>query len=274
MSSSPTLPLHAPSLLLPPYDKAVAFGPRQRTDDWPLPGAALVWSVGRASSPQDFEVVRRRLPGLPLFLVLPPPEELEEVRPILSRLSELRPRAVLPAGPLITPDIIRALLTRTRRPIASELVEYLHRRSLLPSRIRTEVASMFESASHIRSITQLCRRLYTSRRTLGRHFEEQQVPAPSHWLQMARLLHVAVRLQRDKLPVFRAAIQGGYPDGFTMSNQMKRLLGWRPTEVRDAAGWEWLVESWIRCEVARGGFSRERYGAALQPYARDDAGPG
>lgn len=269
--SSASIPCTSPvSLLLPPYDQPHAISPAWRPRDWPIPGAVLIWSLLSAHALAEFDFVKHRLPGLPLVLVLPPPDQLDSVRALLARFSELRPRAILPASPLIRPEVIRTLLTRHRRPMAEELHDYLQLRGLLPDRIRAEVSAMFEVATYVRSVTQLCRKLYTSRRTLGRHFEAEQVPPPSHWLQMARLVHVSARLQREKLAVFRVAIQAGYPDGFTMSNQMKRLLGCRPTDVRDAPGWEWVVESWIRSEVTRGGFDLERYRTALRPYAAGD----
>jgi hypothetical protein len=37
-----------------------------------------------------------------------------------------------------------------------------------------------------------------------------------------------------------------------MSNQMKRMIGYRPTEVREHLGWEWIVEAWLRREATAG----------------------
>jgi transcriptional regulator GlxA family with amidase domain len=90
--------------------------------------------------------------------------------------------------------------------------------------------------------------MYISRRTLGRHFALSGLPVPSHWLQFARLLHVSIQLQNETGAAFRIATRAGYPDGFTMSNQMKRMIGYRPTEVRNWLGWEWLLEAWLRRE--------------------------
>jgi hypothetical protein len=78
---------------------------------------------------------------------------------------------------------------------------------------------------------------------------------PSHWLQFARLLYVATKLQADEsTPVFRIATQFRYPDGFTMSNQMKRLVGCRPSDVRDCLGYEWFIEEWLKQERNRTSF--------------------
>ncbi len=232
----------------------------------PLPGGAMVWTPRTEGAEDVLERLLVRPPGLPLFLVLPPPARVREILPVLGRLHDLAPRAVLPAGPLAGADAIRALLSAPARPLATELVDYLSRRGLVPPSAAVAIRQVLQLAPGTRSISALSRRMYLSRRTLGRHFEIEGIPVPSHWLQMARLLHVAVRLQREHVTAFRAAVEVGYPDGFTMSNQMKRLLGCRPREVRECLGWEWIVESWVREEVARGGFDPDRFGAALEPY--------
>jgi transcriptional regulator GlxA family with amidase domain len=129
----------------------------------------------------------------------------------------------------------------------------LKRRGLLTDEaLEREVKRIFELAPEISSVTRLARRMYTSRRTLGRHFAISGVPVPSHWLQFARLLHITILLQNESSAVFRIATRAGYPDGFTMSNQMKRLIGHRPTEVRAWLGWEWVIEAWLQREAAAG----------------------
>jgi hypothetical protein len=43
---------------------------------------------------------------------------------------------------------------------------------------------------------------------------------------------------------------------------MKRILGIRPTEVRELIGWEWAIESWL---------AEEAEGRALESVRRYDA---
>lgn len=253
-------------LVRPPYVFAEPIEPGWWPDQLPPRGMALLWSPTGSGAGVVLDRILERPPGLPVFVVLPPPAEVHEIVPLLGRLHELAPRAVLPCGPLAGVETIRALLATPARPLAAEVTEYLMRRGLLPRTAAAAVRQIVQVAGSIQSITALSRRMYLSRRTLGRHFELEGIPVPSHWLQMARLLHVALRLQRERLTAFRAAVEVGYPDGFTMSNQMKRLVGCRPTEVRDCLGWEWVLESWIRGETLRGGFSRERFREALAPY--------
>ena len=58
----------------------------------------------------------------------------------------------------------------------------------------------------------------------------------------------------------RTASRHGYPDGFSLSNQMKRLTGVRPSEVKERIGWEWVLERWIQRELASGGFGDDQVG--------------
>ncbi len=257
-------------LIRPPYAIPEPIDAGWTPRALPLPGHALVWSPRSAPRSDTVERLVDRAPGLPLFLILPPPSHIHEVVPALSRLHELAPRAVLPEGPLVGMEALRVLLATHARPLAVEVTEYLLRRGLIPPASLPAVKQVLELSASTHSITALCRRMYLSRRTLGRHFELEGIPVPSHWLQMGRLLHVAARLQRERATAFRAAVGVGYPDGFTMSNQMKRLLGVRPTEVRDYLGWEWIVEAWVRAETGRSGFSRERFRSALAPYLEAD----
>ena len=253
-------------LVRPPYALAEPIEPGWWPARLPLPGAALVWTPRAGSGDELVERMRARPPGLPLFMILPPPAGVSDIVPVLVRLHDLAPRSVLPAGPLAGIDAVRTLLATPARPLAVELLDYLLRRGLIPAGSAPAVRQVLQLAPGTRSITALSRRMYLSRRTLGRHFELQGIPVPSHWLQMARLLHVAVRLQRERVTAFRAAVAVGYPDGFTMSNQLTRLLGCRPREVRECLGWEWIVESWVREEALRGGFDPGRFAEPLAPY--------
>jgi AraC-like DNA-binding protein len=81
------------------------------------------------------------------------------------------------------------------------------------------------------------------------------LPVPSHWLQIGRILRVAIQLQNSGASVFAIASEAGYPDGFSLSNQMQRLIGVRPSFVREYLGWEWLLESWLRHEAEGGGLA-------------------
>jgi AraC-like DNA-binding protein len=213
-------------------------------------GYAMVWSMADADRQEaELERVQQRLPGVPLVVLLPPPASIDLALPLLNTLPLLEPRSVLPAAVLSTPHRVRQALSAPPRALADSAVRYLLRRGVLHDSDRTrEVQRIFELAPDTRNISHLCRRMYTSRRTLGRHFSAAGLPVPSHWLQFARLLYIHVRMQVESGAAFRIAHRSGYPDGFTMSNQMKRLVGVRPSEARRLLSWEWFLEAWLRKE--------------------------
>src|SRR6185503_2219759 len=98
------------------------------------------------------------------------------------------------------------------------VTEYLARHAVVTDRnVLAEIRRIFDLAPRTPTIALLCRHLYTSRRTLGRHFEACELPVPSHWLQFARLIHVILRAQAESTAIFRLATRAGYPDGFTLS---------------------------------------------------------
>jgi len=239
----------------PPYEhvEPQALTPLGGWTEWR--GCALVWRLADADSQwPEYAWLAARPPGLPLMVLLPHPDDIDRTVPLLRRVRELRPRAVVPGALLGTPEHLRALLGAPPRYTAAAVTEYFRFRGVLRSEpARREVQRLLELAPEVVSISQLARRLYTSRRTLGRHFTEWDLPVPSHWLQFGRLLHVCLHLHAEHTAVFRLAARAKYPDGFTLSNQMKRLLGFRPSEIRRLLGWEWIVEAWMEKEgLARG----------------------
>jgi AraC-like DNA-binding protein len=256
------------ALFAPPYERFVEIDTSWTPPSRPPRGLALVWRlIDGQEQRAEFSWLATRPYGLPLFVILPPPDEIQRALPLLSHVSSLWPRSVLPSGPLASPLQVRRLLQMPPRQVAQAITHYLTRRQLLINdRIRREVRKVFEYAPETPSISRLARRLYTSRRTLGRHFAAAGLPVPSHWLQFARLLFATFRLQEGENTLHRVAGRAGYPDGFTLSNQMKRLIDCRPTEVRGALGWEWVVERWIQVETMTGGIDGERYRDSVAIY--------
>lgn len=239
-------------IFAPPYHR---FDARELPAPGCVPrGSAVVWWLADAETQvREFERLRDRPFDLPLVVLLPPPQDIARTLPLLNLLSLLRPRSVLPGMSLGSPDSIRHVLATPPPSLSEAVMRQLIERGLIANRaIAREIRRIFELAPEVHSITRLARRLYTSRRTLGRHFASHGLPVPSHWLQFARLLQVSVHLQNEPSAIFRIAARSGYPDGFTLSNQMKRLIGCRPTEVRSCLGWEWILDAWLRREWAMG----------------------
>ena len=239
------------ALFVPPYADLQAI-----STDWtpaePSVGHAMIWrptADGIAERELDFVEARPR--GYSLAIVLPAPAEIGTIADHLPRLGALRPHAVLPGvGMLDRPPFIKSALAIMPRGLPELVGFYLERHSIVIDRkARKEIRRIFELAPKVGTISKLCREMYTSRRTLGRHFEAEKLPVPSHWLQFARLLYVILRSHGERTAFFRLATSMGYPDGFTLSNQMKRMTGFRPSEIRGLYGFEWLLETWLKREA-------------------------
>jgi AraC-like DNA-binding protein len=253
MNSVPMTAAAALAIFQPPYDSLTPCGPEIITglggvDAWK--GHAIIWLLSDgASQVAIFEALRCKPPGLPLIVLLPPPAAIRSILDMLPLVRHLSPRMVLPYGLVDTPYRLRQILAAPPRAVPATLTDYMIRRGLLRrKKAAREFQRIVELAPETRSISALSRRMYISRRTLGRHFMTTGMPVPSHCLQFARLFHVALQLQVQDTAVFRVASRFGYTDGFTMSNQMKRLIGSRPSQVRELLGWEWLVEAWLKQE--------------------------
>jgi AraC-like DNA-binding protein len=256
MRSLPVAAAREISLFAPPYHalhSCPAEIVTELTDVDCWKGCAIVWQLtGQPEQMRHFEALRFKAPGLPLLVLLPPPSDIQSILEILPLVRSLSPRMILPFGVLDTPYRLKQMLTLPPRGIPAAVTDHLVRRGLLRTRkgVR-EFQRIMELSPDTSSIAMLSRRMYTSRRTLGRHFLATGMPVPSHCLHFGRLIHVAIALQNDDAAVFRIASRYGYPDGFTMSNQMKRLIGYRPSEVRELLGWEWIVEAWLKQEAGQ-----------------------
>lgn len=261
------------ALLRHPYEDVEFISTAWTPPGVPAPGYALAWWLADADAQEnEFQWLYERPPGLPLLIVLPPARDIRKAFPLLGSLTALEPRAILPAGRLAAPNRLRDLLAAPPRRFTDAVSAYLVRRGLLRTEeVRRNVRAILEAVPAVRSVSGLAARLHASRRTLGRRFSDAGLPVPSHWLQFARVLHVAMRLQLDKSPLGRIAGQYGYPDAFTLSNQMKRLTDYRPTDVRRWLGWEWLIEAWLKREAENGGIDSQLHSYSVSTYHRQNA---
>jgi len=220
-------------------------------------GEALVWQLCLPIEAEFVEVTRCRPPGIGLLLVLPSHRAEDRLSETLSVVSTIRPTHVLPhVQSLSVTDCVRAL----RHPpfdLAAEVTAYLLWRGLhFDSGLDQVIRKTFDLCNELSTVTSLARSLHISRRALGRRFFNAGLPVPSHWLQTARLLTAAVHLQQSDRSIFSIATELGYPDGFSMSNQMMRLFEIRPSEARRHLGWEWILERWLVQEAKHGGMGK------------------
>jgi AraC-like DNA-binding protein len=214
------------------------------------PGTAAVWfMVPEASVYPELEWLWERPRTMPFFIVLPEPEDIPPLASVLRSVPDLGPRGVLPSVATGTMSALRTLLAAPPRSLAPAVADLLTDMGRVPdSETRQRIEAIFARASHTASIDELSVALCQSRRTLGRFFAARGLPVPSHWLQFARILHVSIQLQNTRTNIGRVSMRFGYPDGFTMSNSMKRLTGYRPSFVREHLGWEWIVAAWLGSE--------------------------
>ena len=167
--------------------------------------------------------------------------------------SSRDPQAVLPYHETPSPGEIASVIRRPPTSLSASVSEYLEWRGVsLDPVTRSVVRRIVELSARVQTITLLAKNLYMSRRALGRRLLNSGLPVPSHWLHIARVLRATIRLQNSDASLFNVACSLGYPDGFSLSNQMNRLCGIRPLEARKRLGWEWVFETWLAHEAARG----------------------
>ena len=114
----------------------------------------------------------------------------------------------------------------------------------------TYLRTIFRAPPEALRVSRIARRVYVSRRTLGRHFRAAGLPSPADWVALAKALYAHRSIARGE-PLRVAASSGGYPDQFTMSNAILRITGLRPSKLRDVH-WTELLDVWIARQGERG----------------------
>jgi len=257
----------------PPYRTVEGLGHPGQIPVGPLPnrGSVLIWNMAAGDRARAGRAVRDRPPGVALFILLPPTSCWEPTGALLNLMDNCRPHSVLPAMEEVDTEELVAVLKRFPSELAVEVMDYLQWRGMdLDQDTRRLLRKILELSGELRTVSGLSRALYMSRRALGRRFMSRGLPVPSHWLHFGRILQAAIRLQDPSANLFAIGCDLGYPDGFALSNQMKRLIGLRPSIMRECFGWEWIVESWLFQEAGSGGL-----GPALRTtlFRRAGAGP-
>lgn len=220
-------------------------------------GTVLVWGVSPSVSEEVLQDVRQRPGGVSLVCILPPAETMGERDAFYRMIERCLPAVVLPFHSEPSPYDLQTLLRRGPHNLPGDVMDYLVWRGVtIDMETRRLLRRTLELSADLTSVEGLARGIYLSRRALGRRFQEAGIPVPSHWLHFGRVLRAAIRIQADNTPLNQVAYDLGYSDGFALSNQMHRLTGLRPSEVRERLGWMWFAEQWLRTEASAGGFSR------------------
>ena len=267
-------PREAVLLLGPPYDRLAAFDPAS-PDQPVVAGWVMVWNLGSQSWNEARHTVANRPAGLPLAVILPESDDHLSVLRVLQAIERSRPQAVLPFHRTPRPREIASVIRRAPASLATSVTDYLEWRGFaLDTVTRSVIYRTVELSSRVRTMSALAKHLYMSRRAVGRRFRNSLLPVPSHWLHIGRVLRATIRLQNSDATLFNIACSLGYPDGFSLSNQMQRLCGLRPQTVRDLIGWEWVFEAWIQREAAAGNVAPAVVGTrrtltGLRPEAED-----
>jgi len=244
--------------LFPPYREVDPLSHPSAFPSAPLPprGAALIWNLEQGDWGRGFRAVRDRPPGVALFILLPPASILGGLDRLLELMEYCRPHSILPHMEELNPEELVAFLKRFPADFPMEVADYLTWRGIeVDSDTRRLIRKTLELSGELRTVGGLARSLYLSRRALGRRFMTRGLPPPSHWLHFGRILRASVRLQHPESTLFSVAGDLGYPDGFSLSNQMHRLIRLRPSIMRECFGWEWIVESWLFQEAMEGNLS-------------------
>lgn len=275
---------HQLHLFVPPYRLLIPVpGPESLSRLEAARGAAVVWCMGSTPDPRWIRDLRARPGGMPLLVVLPRANEVDHPQDLFSLVDQCRPHSLLPFHDAPEPTDLRTLLASVPMDLAGALVEYVGWRGLvLDLDLRRTIRRILELSAEVRTVSGLARGLYMSRRALGRRFLREGLPVPSHWLHFGRVVRVSLELQKPGVTLMEAAFGHGYPDGFSLSNQMKRLTGLRPTDVAPTLGWEWIAERWIQEEVRTGGFRADHArvlarclgsSSPLNPVGQDERQP-
>ena len=242
-------------LLGPPYRRLESVDP----DDPGQPcegGWIMTWHLGNPRWKEAAPLAANRRAGVSLAIVLPDGQDRGSVVKILRAIEQSRPHAVLPFHRELAAREIAAVIRREPTCLATSVADYLEWRGFrLDPATRGIIRRTIQLSSQVQTIEALARNLYMSRRALGRRLVGNSLPVPSRWLHIARILRATIKLQNSDSSIFSIAVSLGYSDGFSLSNQMRRLCGVRPLDVREKLGWEWVFEMWLAREAAEGGIA-------------------
>ncbi len=242
-------------LLGPPYRRLTVINP-----DHPLRpsggGWVVTWHLGNPGWHTGAGLVADRPAGVSLAIILPDREDRLSVLRVLRAIEQSRPQAVLPYYEAPTTRDITSVIRREPTCLATSVADFLEWRGFsLEPVTRSIIRRTVQLSSEIQTVGALARNLYMSRRALGRRLLNSGLPVPSHWLHISRVLRATIKLQNSDASLFSVACSLGYSDGFSLSNQMRRLCGIRPMEAREKLGWEWVFETWLAKEAQLGSIS-------------------
>jgi AraC-like DNA-binding protein len=191
--------------------------------------------------------LRQRLPAVPVVLSLGP--DIDDGLFLAGQAARASVRAVV-SGQASLGESLRRPLTDTRT-IGPDVVEWLALFGIrLSPTLGHLISEIFSAAPRFTEVGPLLHSIGAAESSSRFRFRKKGLPAPSRWLQAARGLHAALRIQLEpQKSILAHACALGYADHSALCHQMKRLFGTTPAAVRQTLGWEWLLERWVRSEI-------------------------
>ncbi|MEX2571138.1 MAG: helix-turn-helix domain-containing protein [Gemmatimonadota bacterium] len=191
--------------------------------------------------------IRHRLPAVPVVLSLAP--DITDGLFIAGQAARASVRAVVAGNAPLGESLRRPLTSSTN--LGREVVDWLPLFGLrLSPTLNHLICEIFTEAPRFSEIGPLLKSLGAAESSTRFRFRKKGLPAPSRWLQAARALHAALRIQLEpEKSILTHACALGYADHSALCHQMKRVFRTTPAAVRETLGWEWLLERWMRAEV-------------------------
>jgi AraC-like DNA-binding protein len=234
----------------PPYERFELLSPAWERCTQPLPlGTVLcvrLRDVARdwTSVEHCVPALRQRYPASPVMLHFARAADADAVH-LARRAAFLFVRAILVDDEPMA-STLRQLATRPI-DLAADVMEWLPLRGVrVPPECAPLIREVVRRAAAHRCTRDLLQELGESEHTVRKRLRARGLPAPSDWFAAARALHAALRLQSSsEHTLFDVALSYGYSDHSTLSRQMARLFGLRPSVVRELIGWEPLADRWV-----------------------------
>lgn len=175
------------------------------------PGSALVWVLESGATESDRNIVEQRPGGLSLIVILPPVADLANDPTILHLIEACCPHGILPFHERLAERELAQVLKPPPDDLSASVTDYLAWRGIRIDRDTVHlIRRTIDNSADLHSISALARSMYVSRRALGRRFLSRGLPVPSHWLQLGRLLRVAIKRQNSRESIFSVAYKFGY----------------------------------------------------------------
>lgn len=241
------------SLLRPPYDRFEAVPNPVSLGTTPLhSGTIVALQVGHDRAdltllPRWVPLVRLCVPTAPVILRLPGGSG-QEMPHLARRAGSLRVRAVLTPEEPIAGTLRRILTDPDELP--SSVVEWLTLRGIPSSPMLGHlIHQIFSHSGRHAEVADLLRTIGEPETSARFRFRKKGLPSPRRWLQAARALRIAMRIQAEpQLPLLRIALELGYGDHSALSQAVMRSFRVRPVRLRGTLGWEWLLDRWLSAE--------------------------